>query len=287
MPDGEDKAYRERRISSQDNLSLYLRDYGDPLSPRTPVLCLTGLTRNCKDFHDLALALSRDRRVICPDYRGRGRSQYDADWRNYIPPTYLADIHHILAALNVHKVAVIGTSLGGLLAMGLGALMPAALVGVVLNDIGPHIEPKGLDVIIDYIRRDRPQPDMDAAERTVKTMMPGLSRRDPDIWRKVAENTFRTGDDGLLHFDWDPSIVMPLLKNPGIPDLWPYFHALRHVPVMAVRGGISDLLSEACLERMIQEKPEMKHVTVPDTGHAPTLSEPEVEQPLHDFIAAL
>lgn len=280
-------AYRERRITSQDNLSLYLRDYGDPLSPRTPLLCLTGLTRNSKDFHELALSLSRERRVICPDYRGRGRSQYDTDWRNYAPPTYLGDIRQILAALNVHKVVVVGTSLGGLLAMGLGAMMPTALAGVVLNDIGPHIEAKGLGAIIDYIRQDRPQADLDAAGQMLKSMIPSLSRRDPDIWRKVAENTFRMGDDGMLHFDWDPSIVLPLLKSPGIPDLWPYFHTLRRLPVLCIRGGISDLLSEASLERMIQEKPEMKHVTVPDTGHAPTLSEPEVEQPLHDFIAAL
>lgn len=280
-------AFRERRITSQDNLGLYVRDYGDPLSARTPVLCLTGLTRNSKDYHDLAVRLAGTRRVICPDYRGRGRSDHDPDWRNYLPPTYLGDIRQILVALNIHRFVVIGTSLGGLLAMGMGAMMPAALAGVVLNDIGPHIEPKGLGAIIEYIRVDRPQPDMEAAEDTLKRLMPGLSRRDPDIWRKVAENTFRRAEDGLLHFDWDPSIVKPMLENPKIPDLWPYFGTLRHVPVMAIRGGISDLLSDACLERMIQEKPEMTHVTVPDTGHAPTLSEPEAEGPLDEFLAAL
>lgn len=279
--------FRERRITSQDNLSLYVRDYGDPLAARAPVLCLTGLTRNSKDFHDLALQLAETRRVICPDYRGRGRSDHDPDWRNYLPPTYLGDIRQCLVALNIHRVVVVGTSLGGLLAMGMGALMPSALAGVVLNDIGPHIEPTGLGTIIEYIRVDRPQPDMDAAEETLKRLMPGLSRRDPDIWRKVAENTFLPAEDGLLHFDWDPSIVKPMLENPGIPDLWPYFGTLRHVPLLAIRGGISDLLSDACLERMIQEKPEMSHITVPDTGHAPTLSEPEVEGPLDEFLAAL
>ena len=120
-------SFRERRVTSQDNLSLYLRDYGDPLSSATPVLCLGGLTRNSKDFRELAERLAGQRRVICPDYRGRGRSAYDPIWRNYTPTAYLTDVFHILSALNLHRVIVVGTSLGGLLAMGLGATMPSSL----------------------------------------------------------------------------------------------------------------------------------------------------------------
>ena len=280
-------AYVERRVTSQDNLDLYLRDYGDPLSPATPVLCLTGLTRNSADFAEFAERLAVDRRVICPDYRGRGRSAYDPDWRNYLPTTYLNDIFHTVSALNLHHFAVVGTSLGGLLAMGLGATMPSALAGVVLNDVGPHIEATGLGAIIKYIEVDRPQPDMEAAAATLKTMLPNLSRRDDRIWHKVAENTFRMGDDGQLHFDWDPDIVKPLLQNPTIPDLWPLFRALSHVPVMAIRGEISDLLSADCLDRMSAEMPELISVVVPETGHAPTLDEPEVREVLDGFIHGL
>lgn len=279
--------FRERRITSQDNLSLYLRDYGDPRSSATPVLCLTGLTRNSKDFRELAERLAGQRRVICPDYRGRGRSAYDPSWQNYTPTTYLNDVFQILSALNLHRVIVVGTSLGGLLAMGLGATMPSSLAGVVLNDIGPHIEADGLGAIIKYIETDRPQADMNAAAAVLKTMLPNLSRRDDRIWHKVAENTFHEGDDGLLHFDWDPAIVKPFLDKPTIPDLWPLFRAIGHVPVLAIRGEISDLMSADCLERMVAQNPKLVSVTVPDTGHAPTLSEPEVREVLDDFIAGL
>ena len=280
-------SYRERRVTAQDGLSLYVRDYGDPLSPATPVLCLTGLTRNSKDFSELAPRLASQRRVICPDYRGRGESAYDPNWRNYMPTTYLNDVFHILSALNLHRVVVVGTSLGGLLAMGLGATMPSSLAGVVLNDVGPHIEADGLGAIIKYIETDRPQADMEAAAATLRTMLPYLSRRDDRIWHKVAENTFREGDDGLLHFDWDPAIVRPFMKNPTIPDLWPLFRSIGHVPVLAIRGEISDLLSAACLEHMTAEMPALASITVPDTGHAPTLAEPEVRDALEDFIAGL
>lgn len=279
--------FRERRVTSQDNLALYLRDYGDPLSSDPPVLCLGGLTRNSKDFHALATRFAPDRRVICPDYRGRGQSEYDREWRNYVPVTYIDDVFHVLSALNIHKVIVIGTSLGGLLAMGLATRMPSAIAGVVLNDIGPEIEAQGLSAIIEYIRADRPQPDLEAAAKLLKQMLPNLSRRDHRIWRKMAENTFRTGTDGLLHFDWDPSIVRPFLSNPEIPDLWPFFSALKKVPTLAIRGEISDLLTAGCFDRMAQAKPDLIRITVPDTGHAPTLDEPEVQEPLDDFIASI
>ena len=145
-------AYIERRITSNDNLSLYLRDYGDPADPRPAILCLGGLSRNSKDFASLAERVSADgRRVIAPDYRGRGRSDYDPDWHNYAPPVYLRDIQDMLAALNLHRVVVIGTSLGGILAMGMGAAMPTPLAGVVLNDIGPEIETEGLGHIVAYM----------------------------------------------------------------------------------------------------------------------------------------
>ena len=121
-------SYLERRITTFDNLSLYVRDYGNPLDVRVPLFCLGGLTRNSKDFESLAERYSADgRRVICPDYRGRGQSQYDPNWANYDPRTYIRDIQDIFAALNVHRVVVVGTSLGGILGMGMGAAMPTAV----------------------------------------------------------------------------------------------------------------------------------------------------------------
>jgi pimeloyl-ACP methyl ester carboxylesterase len=281
-------AYRERSFTSHDGLALYFRDYGDPASARTPILCLGGLTRNSKDFHETARRLAATRRVLCPDYRGRGRSAYDPDPRRYRPATYLRDIADLLAATNVHRVAVIGTSLGGLLAMALSASLPAALAGVVLNDIGPDVNANGLAAIIDYIRTDRPQPDWESAVRTIRTVMPKVVYRDEAAWTKMVENTFKRGDDGLLHFDWDVRIVEPLLRpveNP--PDLWALFRGLRHIPVLAIRGAESDILLAPCFERMAGENPDLVRLTLPGVGHAPTLLEPEAVAAIDDFLARL
>ena len=169
------QGYRERRYSAQDGLSLYFRDYGDPLSARTPVLCLTGLTRNSKDYHEVALRLARQRRVLCPDYRGRGRSDYDPDWRNYQPTTYINDMRHLLAALNVHRVVVMGTSLGAFLAVGLAVLAPTLVAGAVLNDAGPEVNAGGLDRILAYVGDDRPLDGWDAAIARMREIFPQLS----------------------------------------------------------------------------------------------------------------
>ena len=280
--------YRERRFAAQDGLSLYFRDYGDPESPAIPVLCLGGLTRNAKDFDALARRLAAERRVLCLDLRGRGRSDYDPDWRGYRPATYLNDIAHLLPVAGVHRVAVVGTSLGGVLAMGMGAAMPSALAGVVLNDIGPEIERGGLDPILDYIRVDRPQPDWESAVRTIRTHLPDLAYQDEAMFEAMARNTFREGEDGRLHFDWDVNIVKPALADGGgTADLWPFFRGLRSIPLLAFRGEVSRLLTADCFSRMGAERPDARMITVPRTGHAPTLDEPECVEALDAFLREL
>ncbi len=179
--------FRERTFGAQDGLRLYYRDYGDPLSRGTPVVCLAGLTRNSKDFHGLAGRLSARRRVVCPDYRGRGRSEPAPDWRNYAPRVILGDIAQLLAANNLHRVVVCGISFGGLLAMGLAVAAPTALAGVILDDVGPEVDPAVGSQILDYISVDRPQPDWDTAVAALRARFPNLSRRDDDVWRRFAE----------------------------------------------------------------------------------------------------
>jgi pimeloyl-ACP methyl ester carboxylesterase len=278
--------YCERHLSAQDGLQLYYRDYGDRLSPRLPLLCLTGLTRNCQDYADLAARFAATRRVICPDYRGRGRSAYDADWRNYDPMIYLGDIGHILMANDIDRVVVVGTSLGGLLAMGLAVLRPTSIAAAVINDIGPDVDPGGLDRIIDFIGIDRPQPDWPSAVAMLRKTLPRLAIRDAQWWERFARATYREGADDALHFDWDIAIAEKLKRSAGnIQDLWPLFRALRDIPTLAVRGGISDVLSEDGLRRMIDAKPDLVAVTVPGIGHTPTLDEPEIKGVLDDFIA--
>lgn len=280
--------FRERSFSAQDGLRLYYRDYGDPLSRGTPVVCLAGLTRNSKDFHGLAGRLSARRRVVCPDYRGRGRSARDPDWRNYAPQVILGDVVQLLAANNLHPVVVCGVSFGGLLAMGLAVAAPTALAGVILDDVGPEVEPAAGKRILDYVSRDRPQPDWAAAVTEIKALFPDLSYTTEAGWRGFAEATYRAGADGRLHFDWDVALAKPLMEGRnGAHDHWPLYRALARLPVLAIRGGRSDVLSEATFARMAAEKPDLVQLTLPRVGHAPTLEEPELEHAIDEFLARI
>ena len=279
-------AYRERRLSVQDGLQLYYRDYGERRGSNMPLLCLTGLTRNSQDYADLAERFAGTRRVICPDYRGRGRSAYDRNWRNYDPMVYVNDIGHILMANDIERVIVVGTSLGGLLAMGLAVMRPTSIAAVVVNDIGPDVDPHGLARIIDFIGVDRPQPDWPSAVAMLRRSLPRLAIKNADWWERFARATYRDGDDGMLHFDWDIALAEPLKRSKGaIQDLWPIFRALRDIPTLVVRGEISDVLTADGLQRMIDVKPDLLAVTVAGVGHTPTLDEPEIKGVLDDFIA--
>ena len=278
-------SFRERRLTTQDGLSLYFRDYGDPLSPRLPLLCLAGLVRNSADFADLAERHAGERRVVCLDYRGRGRSDYDADWRNYHPMTYVRDIAHLLAALDLHRVAIVGTSFGGLLTMGLAALKPTSLAAVVLNDIGPDLVDGGFSRIVNYVGVDQPQPDWESAVSYLRDLLPQLSIRTDEGWQKFARATYRPGEDGLLHFDWDVAAAKPLtMQRSEFPDLWPMFRALRPVPTLILRGASSDVLSTETFERMAVAKPDLLRVTVAGSGHTPTLNEPDAAAAVDAFI---
>lgn len=239
------------------------------------------------DFHRVALRLSAERRVLCPDYRGRGKSDYDPNPNNYIPPTYLNDLRHLLTLSGVHHVVIIGTSLGGLIAMAMSLMMPSAIKGVVLNDIGPEIASNGRDRILNYIGTDSSPPNWDAAVNELKSLFPNLSLNTDDEWLEVAQATYRLDDKGVFHPNWDIKIVKPLRRPASIPDLWPIFHALDHVPVLGIRGALSDLLLPETFEQMAATHPEFTAVTIPDTGHVPSLWEPESERAIDTFLDRL
>ena len=278
----------ERRFTAEDGLELYYRDYGEPLATPTPVMCLAGLTRNSKDFHTLGTRLAPYRRVVALDYRGRGRSERCRDWHRYEPRVYLNDIRHLLAAAGLPRVVVIGTSLGGLLAMGLGVMQPSSLAGVVLNDVGPEVAPSGLGRIVAVNSVDRTVPDWDAAIRQLKELYGGFLPTSEEGWRQRAEATFRQGADGRLHVDWDVNLFRALRRvRAPVPDLWPLFRALGPFPVLALRGARSDVFRAETLARMAREKPDLIQVTIPDVGHAPDIDHPLARSAIDDFLSDL
>jgi len=277
--------YRDCRFTAADGLSLAYRDYGDPLGERTPVLCLTGIQRNSKDFHKLAMRLA-PRRVLCPDYRGRGRSSYAEDWSTYRPEVYLNDVLHLLTVAGVHQVVAVGTSMGGLLTMGLSVVRPPCLKAVVLNDVGPEVDPAGLARIGASLGRQVELPDRDAAAAHLR----GLYRHAyPDVtdpqWLDHADRVFLRLDDGRYRLDYDANLGKAVAAAGKPRDLWPLFGGLANLPVLALRGALSDVLSEATYERMAREKPDLIRVRVANRGHVPMLDEPDCAPALDEFLA--
>lgn len=271
-------AFSDFFYNSTDGLRLHARVYGESVPGRWPVVCLPGLTRNARDFHPLALHLSREaetlRQVIAFDYRGRGGSQHDGDAGNYTVPVEAGDILAGLAALGVAEDAFIGTSRGGLIIHVLGAMQPTMLKAIVFNDIGPALEAAGLAHIQSYLDPAPKPKTLDeavAAQRTAHGAdFPALGQAD---WERMVAALYRQ-DGGKLVPDFDPKLVGTMagldLSQP-LPTLWPQFDALSTVPMLAIRGENSRLLSVATLEEMMRRNPALRTITVAGQGHAPFL----------------
>lgn len=283
--------YRDGYFHSHDDLKLYYRDYGDRTAARTPLLCLSGLTRNSNDFHEFALRHAAIRRVICMDYRGRGRSARDPDPMHYEVSTYLDDVQHLLAVTHISRVIAVGTSLGGIIAMALGAAIPTMLTGVILNDIGPDVKEDGRQRIAGYVGQAVQVPDWDAAvthlRKSYAAAFPTLSDAG---WQRMARGTFTeasTGTGLVLAYDLSISVALREQAKTPLPDLWPLFRSLRPLPVLALRGALSDILTADTFIRMKREHAGMIAVTVPNVGHVPTLDEPAAESAIDAFLADL
>lgn len=279
-------------ISAPDGLRLHARCYGRRSAPALPVVCLPGLARTESDFETLARALASDtarpRRVIALDYRGRGLSEYDKDPANYNFHVELADVLAVTAALDAGHAIFVGTSRGGVLAMLLAAVRPAAIAGCVLNDIGPVIEPKGLIRIKGYVGKlPQPRSFEEGAEilrRLFSAQFPKLSH---DAWLASAHRTFRENNGRLVPtYDTNLAKTMEGVEfDKPLPPLWAQFDALGHAPLMAIRGANSDILSAETVEAMRARRPSLETIEVPDQGHAPLLIEPDIIARIADFAA--
>jgi len=272
-----------RRVSAWDGLQIHVRVWeGDP--DRTPILCLPGLVRTSGDFETLIPLIAAGRRAISLDYLGRGNSAWPRDLSRCSPEACMGDVLDVCAALHVHQALVIGTSFGGLMAMGLAAARPSLVRAVVLNDIGPDIAAEGADFVRNFVGFDPALPSLEACIDLLREKLPPLSLDTDEGWRSMASLTYRRGSDGRFHPLWDTRLAAMMTETAR--DLWPLWRALAHAPVLLVRGGVSDLLLSEAVARMQAERPDMRVVTVPGVGHAPILTEPPALAAIRAFAEA-
>ncbi len=285
--------WRDIHYASFDDLRLHVRHYpAAETSSARPTLCLPGLTRNGRDFHYLASYLAhhpeRPRDVYCVDYRGRGGSQFDRNWRNYTPFVELMDTLDFMTVQDLHRAAIVGTSRGGIIAMMMAALRPTAMGVAVLNDIGPVVETTGLARIIAYVGKTKVPRSWEAAALQLRELneknFPGLEAWQ---WEEMARSIFNE-KKGRPAQGYDRrlarSVAASGLRN--MPNLWPQFGALGAFPALVIRGANSDVLSSDTVDAMVERHPNLRTFTVQRQGHAPLLNEPDTVETIASFLAA-
>jgi len=281
----------DRRWTSREGLSLYARDYaGRGGEARLPVVCLHGLTRNSKDFEDVAPRIAAiGRRVIVPDTRGRGRSAYDPQPERYDPKVYARDILGLLDQLGISRAVFLGTSMGGFITMMIAALRRRAIAAAILNDVGPEVDKAGVDRILSYAGKFRPIVNWEDAVSHVRLTSGSAFPNNSDAdWKLFAERTFRD-EGGVPTFDYDPAIMVPMSKGPpktrSLLGMLLFRRLARSRPTLLIRGELSDLLSERIAARMKRNAPSLETVLVPGVGHAPVLTEPAAVAAIDEFLA--
>ncbi len=285
--------FQDLYVTVRDGLKLHGRLYpaetGPTRGPIRPVVCLPGLTRNGRDFHELALSLSsgpKARDVYTLDSRGRGLSEHDKDWRNYVLPVEMQDAVDFMISQGLHDAGIVGTSRGGLITMVMAAAQPGLIGAAVLNDIGPVIEQKGLTRIAGYVGRTPLPGSWSEAAKLVRDMnakaFPAIA---DDQWEPIARQLFNDKNGRPIPgYDAALGRSMSVLDGP-VPALWPQFEALKHVPVLVLRGETSDLLSAETVAAMAERHPKLAYRTVPGEGHAPWLRDAPTQAAIAAFFA--
>lgn len=284
-------AWRSRFLSAVDGLKLHIREIGDPASLLLPVICLPGLTRSTEDFEQIGarIAAQDQRRVLALDYRGRGLSDHDPNWRNYDLQVELRDLVDCLAAFGIGRAIFLGTSRGGLLTALIGLVRPEIVGGAILNDIGPVIEAQGLARIRSYVGKI-PTPSTHTEGADLLRQMFGTQFPDETeaSWLRFSQRSW-TITNGKAEPRYDRNLMKPLaeidLEKP-MPDLWPHFETLKSAPMLVIRGELSDLLSASTAAEMVARHPNARLHTAAKQGHAPLLEDEPTIGAILDFIRA-
>ena len=282
--------FTEHDYLTSDGLSLYYREYG---AGEDVVICLPGLTRNGKDFHEIASHLAARYRVLCLDLRGRGRSDRDPRWSNYHPAKYVGDTWKLLDLLGIDRFMLIGTSLGGLLSMIMASQQPQRVRAVVLNDVGPEADPSGYTRILDSFDQHVEVRDWQEATREcVQSYQSVLPDMPAEFWQAYVHKNYREGPTGRPELDHDPKIIEAIRKGDqsriaGVHvDPWAAFGAMT-MPCLVLRGELSDILSTDIVERMTAVNPDLINAVIPNRGHAPLLYESESLAAIDTFLQQL
>ncbi|MEY4414219.1 MAG: hypothetical protein RIQ53_1512 [Pseudomonadota bacterium] len=263
-------------------------EWGAPANARV-VVCVHGLTRQGRDFDALAQRLSADFRVVCPDVVGRGHSDWLADPAGYAIPQYVADMVTLIARLEAAELHWVGTSMGGLIGLGVAALAGAPLRSLVLNDVGPALEWTALQRIGQFVGLPVRWPDEQTAIDALWSVSQGFGPHTPEQWRALCRPQLRQGDDGWRSH-YDPAIglafraLTPELAAAGEAALWAAWDRIT-CPVLLLRGAASDLLSAATAQAMGERGPRARRVEFDGVGHAPTLVQPDQQEPVLAFLA--
>lgn len=282
--------FTDRFFTNPDGLRIHFRDY-PPAGPQAgmPVLCLHGLTRNVKDFEDLAPKIAaKGRRVIVASQRGRGRSDPDPQTERYQPPVYAADMLALLDFLEIDRAVFVGTSMGGLMTMAVAGTDPGRIAAAVINDVGPVVDPAGLERIKhNTSSRDPVTSWEEAAARTRESNLAAFPGRADDeaYWLDFARKTWIEDGEGRIVLDYDGNILSTLGGgDEPLPDLWAFWEPFAGIPTLLVRGALSDLLSPETVAEMRRRKPDLEVVEVPNVGHAPFMTEPEAWAAIDVFL---
>jgi pimeloyl-ACP methyl ester carboxylesterase len=262
-------------------------EWGDPANKRV-LVCVHGVSRQGRDFDVLARAMRGEFRVVCPDVVGRGESDRLADPTGYALPTYGADMVTLLARLDADSVAWVGTSMGGLIGVGLAAMSSSPIVRLVLNDIGPAIDAAGLVRIGDYLGQPLTWASEDEAADYLLTISQGFGPHSREDWLALTRPMLRR-DGERLRLHYDPAIGVPMrgftaeMASAGQAALWAAYDTIR-CPTLLLRGADSDLLSRATAEEMTRRGPKPRLHEFAGVGHAPTLVDARQVAVVREFL---